>query len=130
MTKPQYSKLTRQFERHELDPESFGHIEHVRVAYEMLLRYGFIDALGRYASAIDSIATRAGAPDKFNVTITLAFLSLIAERIYKTDPSDFDQFLALNADLGSSRVLGKWYSRADLLSDFARTHFMLPNQAA
>lgn len=130
MTIPCYSKLTQQFEKYDLGLDSFAHVEHVQVAFEMLHRYGFLDACTRYASAIHSIATRAGAPDKFNVTITLAFLSLIAERIYKTDCADFDSLLAQNADLRSSRVLGKWYSKDELMSDFARTHFLLPNKAA
>ena len=78
-----YSRLTRDFEAHCIDPDSFGHIEHVQVAWEMMHRYDFMELSGKYAMAIRAIATRAGAPEKFNLTITLAFLSLIAERFHQ-----------------------------------------------
>ena len=129
MTAP-YSGLTKAFEAHTLDPDVFGHLEHVQVAYEMLQRYDFLEVSERYSRAINSIATRAGAPEKFNLTITLAFLSLIAERVHDTEHSDFEEFLALNEDLKSGSVLNRWYSREVLASDFARTHFALPDRVA
>jgi hypothetical protein len=128
--KPQYSELTMQFEAHEVDASTFGHKEHVLVAYEMLHKYSFLDASTRYAKAINTIATKAGAPEKFNMTITLAFLSLIAERVHTTTHSSFEGFLQENNDLLSKNVLRKWYSDAQLHSDFARTHFLLPTKAA
>jgi hypothetical protein len=124
----QCSELTRQFERHEVDASSFGHVEHVQVAYEMLQRHSFLDASTRYAEAINSIAIKAGAPEKFNVTITLAFMSLIAERLHQSKHANFEQFLELNEDLKSSRVLNRWYTKEQLKSDFARNHFLLPNK--
>ena len=60
------------------------------------------------------------------MTITIAFLSLIAERVQAIKQSNFEEFLAQNGDLLSKSVLGKWYSDAQLKSDFARTHFLLP----
>jgi hypothetical protein len=128
--KTQYSEITRQFEAHEVDAETFGHKEHVLVAYEMLHRYSFLEVTVKYAKAINTIATRAGVPEKFNLTITLAFLSLIAERMHTTRQSNFEEFLAQNKDLLSNRVLSKWYSAEQLNSDLARTHFILPRVAA
>ena len=128
--KTQYSELTRQFEAYEVDAGAFGHREHVLVAYEMLHRYSFLEASAKYARAINTIATNAGAPEKFNMTITLAFLSLIAERIHTTRHSNFEKFLAQNKDLLSRSVLSKWYPAEQLKSDLARTHFLLPRVAA
>jgi hypothetical protein len=71
----------------------------------------------------------AGAPDKFNVTITFAFLSLIAERIHGSYWSSFNEYLSQNEDLLARDALGKWYSRDELQSEYARTHFLLPNMA-
>ena len=125
-----YSELTKQFEAHDVDASAFGHREHVLVGYEMLHRYNFLDASAKYSTAINTIATNAGAPEKFHVTITLAFLGLIAERAHTTEHSNFEEFLAKNEDLMSKRMLAKWYSDSQLNSDFARTHFLLPNLAA
>ena len=125
-----YSELLTQFEAFEVNPAEFGHQKHIQVAYEMLHKYGFLDASAKYANAINTIATNAGAPEKFNVTITFAFLSLIAERIHNTKQSTFEEFLAQNEGLLSKGALDKWYSNEQLESDFARTHFLLPNRAA
>jgi hypothetical protein len=127
----EYSELLTQFEAFEVNVAKFGHREHVQVAYEMLHKYEYPEACARYANAIKTIAANAGAPDKYNVTITFAFLSLIAERIHGTTKwSSFEEFLAQNEDLLSRNVLAKWYSGEQLQSDFARTHFLLPSNAA
>jgi len=125
------SELLTQFEAFDVNLAKFGHRQHVQVAYEMLHKYGYPEACTKYANAINMIATNAGAPEKFNVTITFAFLSLIAERIHgTTKPYGFDEFLAQNEDLLLKNALSKWYSNDQLQSDFARTHFLLPNFAA
>ena len=125
-----YSELLTQFEACSVNPAEFGHREHVQVAYEMLHKYDYLEACAKYATTINTIATTAGAPDKFNVTITFAFLSLIAERIHTTKQTRFDLFLEKNQDLLSKNALSKWYSSEQLASDFARTHFLLPSKAA
>lgn len=125
------SELLRQFEAGGIEPGTFGHREHLQVAYEMLHKYPYPRACAEYAEAIAAIAENAGSPEKFNVTITFAFLSLIAERIHAAGGySNFDAFLARNEDLESPNALSRWYSSEQLRSDFARTHFLLPTRAA
>ena len=124
-----YVELARSFEKCDIDAGAFGHMDHVGVAYEMLRRYDFIDASARYSRSINTIATSAGAADKFNTTITLAFLSLIAERMNTTHYNSFDDFIEQNQDLLSAKVLAKWYSPERLGSDLARTVFLMPDAA-
>jgi hypothetical protein len=121
-----YAALTRSFEARELDTSTFGHRDHVGVAYEMLRSGDFVDVAARYADTIRFMATRAGAPDKFHVTITIAFLSLVAERMATTRHADFDDFIACNPDLLSKHVLQRWYSSERLGSDLARNVLLLP----
>ncbi len=125
-----YSRLLTQFESLTLSPEEFGHREHVQVAFEMLRKYGFLDACIRISQTINTMATNAGAADKFHVTITFAFLSLIAERIAAKPNIEFEEFLERNSDLLSMKALNRWYSKEQLSSEFARTHFLLPGKAA
>ena len=73
-----FARLTDAFENYEFDAASFSHEQHVGVAYEMLQRHDFLTAMYRYSDVINTVATRLGAGDKFHVTITLAFMSLIA----------------------------------------------------
>lgn len=123
------SELLEQFEAFEVNPAEFGHHQHIQVAYEMLNKYGFLDASAKYANAIRTMATNAGAPKKFNMAITLAFLSLIAERLHSTEQNSFEEFLTKNKDLLSKNLLSRWYSKEQLNSDFARSHFLLPKSA-
>lgn len=122
-----YAALTRLFEARELDASTFGHRDHVGVAYEMLRNGDFVDVAARYADAIRFMATSAGAPDKFHVTVTIAFLGLVAERMATTPHADFDEFIARNQDLLSKRVLERWYGPERLRSELARKVFLLPD---
>ena len=125
-----YETLARSFEACDIDASDFSHVDHVGVAYEMLRRYDFLDASVRYSSSIKTIAANAGAAQKFNATITLAFLSLIAERIETTVHGSYDEFLEKNPDLFERNVLTKWYSPARLQSDLARSVFLMPDSVA
>jgi len=123
------SALTQQFEACDINPAAFGHEEHVRVAVDMLNAYGFADCAARYANCIRTISIAAGAPEKFNMTITLAFLSLIAERLAAAPTTDSDAFIARHPDLLSKSVLDGWYTQERLQSAAARQIFLLPQQA-
>ncbi|MDH3743078.1 MAG: hypothetical protein OER56_15925 [Hyphomicrobiales bacterium] len=125
-----YEEFVRSFEDCDIDASDFGHIDHIGVAYAMLRRYDFLDASIKYSNCINTIATKAGAAQKFNTTITLAFLSLIAERMQRAHHETFDDFIAQNQDLLSGNVLAKWYSPERLQSDLARTVFLMPDAAA
>lgn len=127
--------LLQAFEAREVDPSTFGHADHVRVAYDMLNKYGFMDAALKYGENIDAIATKAGAAGKFNTTITFAFMSLIAERMALDKPvdqaadqaGDYDDFIFRNQDLLSKDMLGKLYSPGRLQSNTACKIFLMPD---
>ncbi len=109
-----------------LDPEKFGHREHVMVAYELLQHREFLDACTIYFRSIQAIAQKAGAEDKANLTITIVFLSVIAERMEVSIGDDFSSFLETNADLLDPGLIHQWYSKAQLTSHAARTRFVMP----
>lgn len=121
--------VTIAFEAHEIDNSKFHHADHVRVAFDLLLKYDFIDASAIYAKGIRTLAANAGAPKKFNLTITYAFMSLIAERLAKSPGVSFDIFVSNNPDLMSKELLMGWYELERLNSDTARSIFLLPNVA-
>jgi len=125
-----YIEVARAFEACDIDVSAFGHMDHVGVAYEMLRTYDFLDASLKYSECINTLATRAGAGQKFNLTITLAFLSLIAERMNATRHDSFETFIQQNQDLLSADLLAKWYSPERLRSDLARDVFLMPDAGA
>jgi hypothetical protein len=121
--------ITSAFEAHAIDNTTFGHAEHVQVAYDLLRKYDFIDAAAIYAKGIRTLAVKAGAPDKFNLTITYAFMSLIAERLASSQSSTFEAFIAENPDLMAKTALSQWYPQERLNSALARRIFLLPDVA-
>ncbi|MEX0306321.1 MAG: hypothetical protein AB3N12_02940 [Ruegeria sp.] len=129
MSASRYADITKEFEAHAVDNTTFGHAEHVQVAYDLLRKYDFIDAAAIYAKGIRALAANAGAPGKFNLTITYAFMSLIAERLSKTQANEFEGFAQENTDLMAKTVLDRWYSTERLNSQLARDIFLLPAAA-
>ena len=129
MSASRYADVTIAFEAHAIDNATFGHAEHVQVAYDLLHKYDFIDAAEIYAKGIRTLAANAGAPDKFNLTITYAFMSLIAERLANTQATDFKSFAQENSDLMAKSVLNQWYSAERLNTQLARDIFLLPAAA-
>jgi len=127
MTTNRQGDVVTAFKAGDIDPAQFGHLDHVRVAYELLSRQDFFAAASDYASGIRLIAGKAGVPEKFNATITLAYLSLIAERMGASVDADWKDFVACNPDLLTMEALGKFYSRDRLQSDLARSRFLLPD---
>ncbi|MBL4756639.1 MAG: hypothetical protein JKY32_03045 [Rhizobiales bacterium] len=73
------------------------------------------------------MATKAGAPKKFNLTITIAFMSLIAERMAACDHEGYEDFMSLNLDLMAKDLLEKQYTPTRLYSDLARSVFLMPD---
>ena len=126
---PDMAPISIAFEAQEIDNTAFHHADHVRVAFDLLRKYDFIDAASIYAKGIRALATKAGAPRKFNLTITYAFISLIAERMDSNPSVTFDAFVVRNSDLMSKDVLMRWYDRDRLNADKARSIFLLPNAA-
>ena len=116
----------RDFERGAIDPARFPHAEHVRLGYEMLARYPFGEALLRFSRGLKLLTAKAGRPEVYHETITVAFLALINERRARDAAQTWSHFEANNADLFDKRCLEKWYSAEQLSSDLARQTFCLP----
>lgn len=113
-----------------LDPGKFDHAAHVQAAFALLDETAFVDAAARYAAAITKLASRAGRPEKFNLTITLAFLAVIAERKTLAPGLAWPEFIARNPDLLDRALLQRWYSPARLADPRSRNMFLLPEPRA
>jgi hypothetical protein len=110
-----------------IDGRDFHHADHVRAGFELLCRHTFPDALAAYSAALKGIATRAGNPGAYHETITVAFLSLIAEHHAAGRYADFEAFIEDNPQLLDKSILERWYAPERLLSDIARKTFVMPD---
>ena len=127
---PAATEELRAFESGALDPAKFPHAEHIRLGYEMLARHPFGEALMRFSRGLQLLAAKAGRPQVYHETITVAFLALINERRACGGPQSWSEFQKTNPDLFDKRCLEKWYGAEQLGSDLARRTFCLPQGAA
>lgn len=116
------------FMRGERAAADFPHREHVRMGFEMLRRHDFLTSVQHYSQALRIMTARAGHPQAFNQTVTVAFLSLIAERMQQRPGADFATLVSTFPELLDKHHLALWYSRERLQSEAARAFFLLPDQ--
>lgn len=109
-----------------LSASEFNHKAHVGVTFEALQRFEFFEAMQVIVTGLRNLAARAGVPDKFNATITMAYLSVIAERMASDPCPDADAFVARNEDLLGLACLASRYPSSRLSSDLARRIALLP----
>ena len=117
------------FVRGEIAAAGFPHREHVRMAFEMLRRHDFAETVLHFSRALRSMAQQAGRPQAFHQTLTIAFLSLIAERLEDGHWEDFGAFARDNPDLLDKGTLARWYRPERLAGERARRTFLLPEPA-
>ncbi len=92
----------------------------------MLALYPISETAARFARGLAHLARKAGKPQLYHETVTIAFLAVIAERRATTPHTCWDEFISTNPDLLDKDVLLRWYSQEQLHSDVARKTFCLP----
>ncbi len=122
---PDCPELER-FVRGEIDTSAFPHREHVRMAFEMLRRHDFAETVWHFSRTLRAMAAKAGKPQAFNQTVTIAFLSLIAERMERDGAPDFAAFVRAHPEMLDKSALSRWYRPDQLSTEIARRTFVLP----
>ena len=117
----------RRFVRGQIAAADLPHREHVRLAFQMLQQHDFPETVLHFSHALRAMAQEAGRPERFNQTVTIAFLGLIAQRMERAAGEDFTAFAAANPDLFDKALLARWYRPGQLGSALARRAFLLPD---
>jgi len=113
----------------EVPASELSHREHVRLAWATLRRYDFAESVYRYSRALRAVAAKAGRPEKFNQTQTIAFLSLIGERLAQGG-DDFEAFALAHPELFDATLLARYYAGERLSCPLAHRTFLLPEPRA
>ncbi|WP_372570968.1 hypothetical protein [Ruegeria jejuensis] len=121
-----YAVMAQEMADGTLTPEGFTHRAHLGVAYEILSRHEVFEAMAIYAGGLRALTAAAGVPEKFNATVTFAFLSLIAERMAQASCDGAEAFLTQNPDLLRKGLLEGYFSPDALSSALARRVPLLP----
>jgi hypothetical protein len=130
MTDDRYEALLLALKAGTLNPAGFSHRDHVGVAVAALRRHSFFEAMLIVANGLQGVTQRAGVPEKFNATITMASMSLIAERLEGDDGAPIDAFINRHPDLLSTALVRDAYPDGRLTSDLARRIGLLPIAAS
>lgn len=123
------------FEDCSLSNAEFHHADHVRMAFIYLRRFSTLEALRRFAEALQRFAAANGKPDLYHETITWALLLLIRERMarksqHSGQQPSWEEFAAENPDLltWKDSILKRYYRDETLGSELARRTFILPDR--
>lgn len=115
-----YAVMAQEIAAGTLRPEGFTHRAHLGVAFEILSRHEVFQAMAIYAGGLRALTEAAGVPEKFNATVTFAFISLIAERMAQASYDSAEAFLTQNPDLLRKGLLEGYFAPDTLSSALAR----------
>ncbi|MEU0504386.1 hypothetical protein [Nocardia sp. NPDC005998] len=110
--------------------ERFGHREHIHLTWLAVQRYGTAAAVYLVSDGIQRTARYAGAPQKYNVTISRAWVELVGHHAEEADTADFDVFLDRNPALLNKKLLTRFYRPTTLAGVPARSGWIEPDLAA
>jgi len=105
----------------------FGHREHVHLTWLAIRRYGDAHAETLLCHGIRRAAEYANAPQKYHVTVSVAWVRLIAHHLTDTTTADFAEFIESHPALLDKRLLLQYYRSSTLASVAARTQWVAPD---
>ena len=115
------------FEMGNLLPADFDHRAHLRAAFCLVRRRPFLESCIAMRDGLRDIARRAGRPGLYHETITVAFMSIVSQRVASRPDVAWDAFFETQPDLVDRALLGRWYGRETLESATARAQFVMPD---
>ncbi|MET7986552.1 MULTISPECIES: hypothetical protein [unclassified Streptomyces] len=110
--------------------EHFGHRQHIQLTWLAVRRYGTAEAVDLVSNGIQRTARYAGAPQKYNATVSQAWVELVGHHAAAQDVNDFAAFAEHHAALLNKRLLARFYRPTTLASAEARTGWVEPDLAA
>jgi hypothetical protein len=113
------------FESAAIAPGQFDHRAHIRAAYLYLSRHAFLEGCAAMRDSLKRFAASIGKSDLYNETITIAFMSVVQERMNDSPGLSCDQMIAANPDLVDRGLLHRYYRPETLNSAVAKKQFVL-----
>jgi hypothetical protein len=118
-------ELLSAFESVTIPAASLTHATHVRLAYCYLERFPFLEACIAMRNGLKNFAARIDRSGLYHETITIAFMSLVNERMQRDWSDEWLAFAAANPELFDRALLKRYYDDEILASDTAREVFVL-----
>jgi hypothetical protein len=109
---------------------TFGHRQHIHLAYLAVRRYGTDAATELLCHWIQQIAAYQRAPQKYNATVTTAWTQIVAHHADSHPAAaGFAEFADRFPALLDKRLLSRHYRPATLASPAARSGWVPPDLA-
>ncbi len=108
---------------------AFGHREHVHLTWLAVRRVGMPAAIALVSNGIQRTARYARAPQKYHLTVSRAWVELVAHHAAEHDQPDFAAFAERNPALLDKRLLTRFYRSMTLAGPGARTTWVEPDLA-
>lgn len=110
---------------------AFAHADHVRVTILYLARHGREETERRLFEGLRRFAAAKGVPEKFHVTMTIAWLDLVEDaRRCHPEASNPGALVAACPELLNRDALLRFYTPDTLMSDDARRRWVPPDRTA
>ena len=107
--------------------DRFGHREHVQLTWLAVRRCGTTAAVELIGDGIQRTARYAGVPQKYNATVSRAWVELTAYHMAEAPRETFDELLRRNPGLMDKRLLTRFYHSRTLASPAARRGWVEPD---
>jgi len=109
--------------------EPFGHREHIQLAFALVCERGVEPAAEEARAILSHMASAHGAPERFHVTMTAAWVRAVAHHMSEAPELDsFDAFLERFPQMLRRDLLDAHYSRGVMFSDAARQAEVAPDR--
>lgn len=103
----------------------FNHRAHLRFAWLLLRRAPLLEACITMRETLKAFAARAGKPALYHETVTVAFMSVLAECMADSGAIGFAELIAAHPELCRRNLLDQYYAPEVLASPRARGQFIL-----
>ena len=109
--------------------DRFGHRQHIHLTWLAVRCCGTAAAVRVVSDGIQRTARYAGAPQKYNATVSRAWVELVGHHADHSSAADFGVFADQHSALLDKRLLTRFYHSTTLASDAARTGWVEPDVA-
>jgi hypothetical protein len=107
----------------------FGHRQHVHLTWLAVRRFGTDAAVDVISEGIQRTARYAGVPQKYNATVSRAWVELVGHHAEHSGSADFGSFADQHPALLDKKLLTRFYRSSTLASDQARAGWVKPDLA-
>jgi hypothetical protein len=107
--------------------DRFDHRAHVHLTWLAVRRVGMPAAITLVSEGIQRTARYAGAPQKYHVTLSRAWVEMVAHHAGADPAGDFADFARRNPELLDKRLPSRFYRSSTLAGAAARAGWVEPD---